>query len=191
MGFTLYTITLPKSSPLKALQDYIFTNLLKLFFTFHNKYAHATTTAHHNHPISSPDHDHQFHPSPSLVPLPLHLISKSIKDHLPIQQYFMLKSKLQATDDEEDGDVDARCAVCLSSIEGWHKVRELGNCVHAFHVECLDAWADQGQETCPVCRAKLLARHAHGELRAGNEDPWRSERMVYLFGEDCLLSELD
>ncbi|KAK4384778.1 E3 ubiquitin-protein ligase ATL41 [Sesamum angolense] len=134
MGFTLYTITLPESTPLKALQDYIFTNLYKLFFAFHNKYAH----------------------------------------------------KAQQPHDEEDGEVDACCAVCLSSIEGWHKVRELGNCAHAFHVECLDGWADQGQETCPVCRAKLLAGHAHED-----EDPWRSERMVYLFGEDCMLSQLD
>ncbi|KAK4431255.1 E3 ubiquitin-protein ligase ATL41 [Sesamum alatum] len=179
MGFTFYAITVARTSPLEALQDYILSNLVMIITNFHKK-LYAGDKA----PITS---THQFHPSPSLVPLPLHLITKSIKDHLPIRQYSMLKSKLQAHDDVND----ACCAVCLSSIEGWHKVRELGNCVHAFHVDCLDAWADQGRETCPVCRAKLLHRHGQEELMRPGNDPWRSERMVYLFGEDCMLEDLE
>ncbi|KAI3457933.1 hypothetical protein Pfo_014596 [Paulownia fortunei] len=129
----------------------------------------------------------EFHPSPSLVPLPVHLMSKSIKDHLPIVQYMMFKSRSRAHDEEDV--VGACCAVCLSNIEAWHKVRELGNCEHVFHVECLDAWMDQGRETCPVCRAKFLPGHGE-ELRPG-KDPWRSERMIYLFGEDCLMDGVE
>ncbi|KAL8049344.1 hypothetical protein ABFX02_06G015400 [Erythranthe guttata] len=64
-------------------------------------------------------------------------------------------------------------------------IRELGNCEHVFHVECIDSWMDQGRGSCPVCRAKLFG--GDDEFRSANYDPWRSERMIYLFGEDCVM----
>lgn len=50
----------------------------------------------------------------------------------------------------------AACAVCLGALEPRHRVRELGNCAHAFHKACIDKWVDKGQATCPLCRAALL-----------------------------------
>ncbi|KAK9291784.1 hypothetical protein L1049_019734 [Liquidambar formosana] len=70
-------------------------------------------------------------------------------------------------------------------MEANHEVRKLCNCSHAFHKDCLDAWIDEGQVTCPVCRSKLLPERGE-EVKKG-EDPWRMERMVYLFGEDHVM----
>ncbi|KAB8107444.1 hypothetical protein EE612_042204 [Oryza sativa] len=50
----------------------------------------------------------------------------------------------------------ASCVVCLGALEARHRVRELGNCAHAFHKACIDKWVDKGQATCPLCRAALL-----------------------------------
>ncbi|KAL1557708.1 RING-type E3 ubiquitin transferase [Salvia divinorum] len=116
-----------------------------------------------------------------LVLLPDYLTTKSVyKDRLPVVEHATFRSR---DEDEEEEEYD--CAVCLSRIEAWHNVRELGKCEHAFHVECLDSWVDCDGETCPVCRARLVS----GEVGHG-EDPWRSARMVYLFGEDCFMEEL-
>ncbi|KAL5232530.1 hypothetical protein ABZP36_031306 [Zizania latifolia] len=54
----------------------------------------------------------------------------------------------------------AACAVCLGALEARHRVRELGNCAHAFHKACIDKWVDKGQATCPLCRAPLLPSSA-------------------------------
>ncbi|KAJ1693300.1 hypothetical protein LUZ63_009998 [Rhynchospora breviuscula] len=48
------------------------------------------------------------------------------------------------------------CAVCLGQLNSRHEVRELGNCSHLFHIECIDKWVDLGKVTCPLCRALLL-----------------------------------
>ncbi|PIM98404.1 hypothetical protein CDL12_29118 [Handroanthus impetiginosus] len=166
MGFSYYLITLTKISAIEALQDFLFTNIMKV--TFHTK--NAQTRSHQQD---------QFQPSPSLVPLPIPVINKSIKDHLPIK----VKSQLRGND--EEGHMDDSCAVCLNTIEEWDMVRELGNCKHKFHAHCLDSWMDEGKETCPICRAKLMP--GHGEEMG--KDPWRSQRMIYLFGEDFVMGE--
>ncbi|KAL1544419.1 putative E3 ubiquitin-protein ligase XERICO [Salvia divinorum] len=126
----------------------------------------------------------EFRPSPSFVLLPDYLTTKSFdKGRLPIVEHATFRSHNK--EEEKDGD---DCAVCLSRIEAWHSVRELGNCEHDFHVECLDSWIDRGGETCPVCRAQLVSGNME-EVGHG-KDPWRSQRMVYLFGEDCFMEEL-
>ncbi|URD96794.1 zinc finger, C3HC4 type, domain containing protein [Musa troglodytarum] len=51
---------------------------------------------------------------------------------------------------------DPTCVICLGELEATHKVRELGNCGHGFHLECMDRWVDVGRTTCPLCRARLL-----------------------------------
>ncbi|XP_022888925.1 E3 ubiquitin-protein ligase RHA1B-like [Olea europaea var. sylvestris] len=67
---------------------------------------------------------------------------------------------------------------------GCDKVRELGNCFHVFHGECIDAWIDKGKETCPISRSNMLPDDQGEKFKCNGEDPWRRERMIYLFGED-------
>ncbi|XP_029119875.1 brassinosteroid-responsive RING protein 1-like [Elaeis guineensis] len=62
---------------------------------------------------------------------------------------------------------ETTCAVCLGDLEARQKVRELGNCSHGFHVECIDKWVDAGQVTCPLCRSKLLPPEGKKEKGAG------------------------
>lgn len=116
-------------------------------------------------------------PSPSSVQVPdQYFAVGSIKEKLPVMEYGCGK--------EEDG--DSTCAVCLKCMSEGDEVRELGNCCHVFHKECLDGWIDQGQLTCPLCRSKLLPSgdQDEGEVLKCGGDPWRRERMIYLFGED-------
>ncbi|PQQ04423.1 hypothetical protein Pyn_41098 [Prunus yedoensis var. nudiflora] len=88
----------------------------------------------------------------------------------------------------------AAAAAPSPCMEGSQAVREPCNCSHAFHRECLDVWIDEGQLTCPLCRSELVPNSTpktkdHKEMGDFEEDdPWRSERMVYLFGEDHLMS---
>ncbi|KAM0874326.1 hypothetical protein ACQ4PT_037488 [Festuca glaucescens] len=57
------------------------------------------------------------------------------------------------------------CAVCLSELADGDKVRELPNCGHAFHVECVDAWL-RAKSTCPLCRADVELQQGNGKAEA-------------------------
>ncbi|KAK1663111.1 hypothetical protein QYE76_051270 [Lolium multiflorum] len=59
----------------------------------------------------------------------------------------------------------ADCAVCLSELADGDKVRELPNCGHAFHVECVDAWL-RAKSTCPLCRADVELQQGNGKAEA-------------------------
>ncbi|KAJ3692595.1 hypothetical protein LUZ60_011690 [Juncus effusus] len=56
---------------------------------------------------------------------------------------------------QEEGIV---CAVCLGQLKAREEVRELGNCSHLFHKDCIDKWIDLGKISCPLCRASLLPK---------------------------------
>ncbi|XP_040382943.1 brassinosteroid-responsive RING protein 1-like [Oryza brachyantha] len=75
----------------------------------------------------------------------------AIKARLPAVRYADLRCRRGSA-----GAAAASCAVCLGALEARHRVRELGNCAHAFHKACIDKWVDKGQATCPLCRAALL-----------------------------------
>ncbi|XP_010541772.1 PREDICTED: E3 ubiquitin-protein ligase ATL4-like [Tarenaya hassleriana] len=60
------------------------------------------------------------------------------------------------------------CAVCLVNLGDQDEVRELRNCCHVFHRECIDRWLDYDHEggddnhrTCPMCRAPLLTAYTN------------------------------
>lgn len=65
-------------------------------------------------------------------------------------------------------DVSVECTVCLSVLEDGETARELPNCKHIFHVECIDKWLSS-QSTCPICRtgAKPRVKAEHHEPPAG------------------------
>ncbi|OWM84079.1 E3 ubiquitin-protein ligase RHA2A [Punica granatum] len=102
------------------------------------------------------------------------------------------------------------CAVCLSLLGEADEVRELRNCSHVFHRECIDRWVDHDRpddldlgrdcddgdddenssnhRSCPLCRAPLLAPSQWVD-RWAQPDPepsWAVERILYLFGDDLL-----
>ncbi|KAK5776232.1 brassinosteroid-responsive RING protein 1-like [Gossypium arboreum] len=131
------------------------------------------------------DNNDELRPLPSQVPVPFmaHVVSNLIKAKLPVVEF----SRWRLRGDIDDPLVD--CAICLACVEGSDEIRELGNCSHLYHRECIDGWVDQGHETCPLCWLKLLPCEAAAAADEGGEvkgvyDPWRLERMAYLFGED-------
>ncbi|KAL7147259.1 hypothetical protein ABFS83_06G096400 [Erythranthe nasuta] len=111
----------------------------------------------------------EHRPSPLLVPLPPHFVVESTKEHL-VEYNHNIDARVSESCDDE-------CAVCLTVMRG--ELRGLENCRHVFHKDCIESWIDKCKTTCPVCRSDLLRGRA-GEFG----DPWRRERMMYLFGED-------
>ncbi|KAG8658974.1 hypothetical protein MANES_02G000700v8 [Manihot esculenta] len=70
---------------------------------------------------------------------------------IPIAKFSSILKTLGKGDDEE-----YICSVCLDSTRNKDGIRELCNCSHVFHKECLDKWVDVGQVTCPLCRSTLF-----------------------------------
>jgi RING-H2 zinc finger protein RHA1 len=104
--------------------------------------------------------------SPSLIPL--HSLMALIKKRLSVMEYGNLLERYGAHDNHED--VGMVCSVCLDCVERSHEVRELSNCCHVFHRECLDRWVDEGQVTCPLCRSLLFP--ARGESRSSGRNAY-------------------
>lgn len=96
-------------------------------------------------------------PCPSLVTIPAADLQAKIKKSLPIVacRDFVAKQGM-AIGGTEDGEEDRNCTICLCEMERSETMRELPNCCHVFHRECLDKWIDEFQITCPVCRSLLL-----------------------------------
>ncbi|XWS38119.1 hypothetical protein CRYUN_Cryun19dG0102900 [Craigia yunnanensis] len=87
----------------------------------------------------------------SLVQAPVQVETTTlIKNSLPVVEYgnFIRRFKLR-----EDDEVS--CVVCLNYIEKSDEIRELSNCSHVFHRECLDNWVNKDRATCPLCRSTL------------------------------------
>ncbi|PKI64394.1 RING-H2 finger protein ATL33-like [Punica granatum] len=111
-------------------------------------------------------------PSASLVPAPV--IPSTTSKNLRVVEFGAFLGRLNQ---EQDG--DSPCSICLNAIERSHEIRELSNCTHAFHRECLDSWVGEGHGTCPLCRAMLFTG-------LQSRDPSAIEGNYYLFGEEYL-----
>ncbi|KAI5346380.1 PREDICTED: RING-H2 finger [Prunus dulcis] len=52
---------------------------------------------------------------------------------------------------------DGMCAVCLTEIEEGEEFRTLPECMHSFHVPCIDKWL-YSHPSCPICRTDATPR---------------------------------
>ncbi|GLT74208.1 hypothetical protein SLA2020_460190 [Shorea laevis] len=115
--------------------------------------------------------------------------SQAIRDNLVLSTFEDVKERLPWVSDT--------CAVCLGRLVEGDEVRELRNCCHVFHRECIDRWVDHDHDhdhhhhednnhkTCPLCRAPLLTS-SQALSWPRNEPSWAVERLLYLFGDDLL-----
>ncbi|KAK8570342.1 hypothetical protein V6N13_003029 [Hibiscus sabdariffa] len=135
------------------------------------------------------DYDYEERPLPSRVQVPFmaHVVSNLIKTELPAVEFS--RSKLGASTGKQSWSPE--CVICLEGVKGSEEIRELGNCSHLYHIDCIDGWVDQGHGTCPLCGRKLLPCKATAAAADDDDkevkgvyDPWRLERMAYLFGEN-------
>ncbi|OMO97795.1 Zinc finger, RING-type [Corchorus olitorius] len=158
--------------------------MLRKFFSFGRRTQVGASTSEIND-------EHRSRSASSLVPVPVFFTVESVKNQLPVMQYGSFV-KRKSGDFVAADDDDPTCIVCMKGVEPSDEVRELGNCNHVFHRDCLDAWIDLGNVTCPLCKSKLSSASPQGNnnLRLAGNDPWRRERMIYLFGEDIDFDDL-
>ncbi|RHN64501.1 putative transcription factor C2H2 family [Medicago truncatula] len=89
---------------------------------------------------------------------------------------------------ERHPETEETCAVCLNKLKMEDEVRELMNCDHVFHKECIDKWLEHGHDnenhnqTCPLCRAPLI----NSVWVSPSQPHWVVERLLYLCGDDLL-----
>ncbi|XVF10278.1 hypothetical protein REPUB_Repub07fG0168900 [Reevesia pubescens] len=91
--------------------------------------------------------------SRSLVPIPRQVVTAMIMKKLPVLEYGNFMERFG--DDDEQVENNKVCTICLDSVEKSDEIRELCNCCHVFHKECLDTWVNEGQVSCPLCRSTL------------------------------------
>lgn len=101
----------------------------------------ANTSSNNN---TTTQENYEFNWSTSLIPRPLSCTTNAIKNQIQVKEY------------DSSGDRNEECTVCLNIMEAKQLMRDLRNCSHVFHKECIDAWIDKNNVTCPLCRADLL-----------------------------------
>ncbi|KAK9283548.1 hypothetical protein L1049_011795 [Liquidambar formosana] len=112
-------------------------------------------------------------PAISVIDIPSSL-ENSITELIPSYKYTKDISLVSKTE-------DATCAVCLCEFKDGEPVRVLPECLHAFHVPCIDMWL-YSHLSCPLCRSDMtppqnLTGRLPDTLRqpAGNQ-PWEAVR---------------
>ncbi|WJX56175.1 hypothetical protein P8452_41856 [Trifolium repens] len=73
--------------------------------------------------------------------------SISIADLIPTHKYHK-ENKVDMISDDEGG----TCAVCLEDFEEGEELRTMPECLHSFHVPCIDMWL-HSHSSCPICHA--------------------------------------
>ncbi|XP_065858970.1 brassinosteroid-responsive RING protein 1-like [Euphorbia lathyris] len=86
---------------------------------------------------------------PIPVPVSVDFLIALIKKKLVVKKF---SSRIGGNGADEE----CICPVCLDSFKNTDEIRDLCNCDHIFHKECLDTWLDQGCITCPLCRSMLF-----------------------------------
>ncbi|KAI9795108.1 MAG: hypothetical protein M1816_000130 [Peltula sp. TS41687] len=65
---------------------------------------------------------------------------------------------ISITGDRVTIEADERCLICLCDYELQEEVRQLNNCRHMFHRECIDEWLTTGRNSCPLCRGQGVGK---------------------------------
>ncbi|PNX81748.1 RING-H2 finger protein ATL52-like [Trifolium pratense] len=73
--------------------------------------------------------------------------SISVADLIPTHKYHK-RGKVDQVSDDEGG----TCAVCLGDFEEGEELKTMPECLHSFHVPCIDMWLNS-HSSCPICRA--------------------------------------
>jgi hypothetical protein len=110
-----------------------------------------------------------------------------IREWLPVTTFGEFAQRFHGEIEEED----AVCAVCLSRLEEEDEMRELCNCFHVFHRNCLEKWLHQRQTTCPLCRCCLIPelepeseRESADTAQLPNHQSWLVDSISFLFAQD-------
>ncbi|KAI9888079.1 MAG: hypothetical protein M1823_000014 [Watsoniomyces obsoletus] len=104
----------------------------------------ATTTT--NLDSSSPSGNILNHPYPWIATAPASATTSptsstnNADDHQPRMQLII-----------EAGD---RCLICLCEYQMLEELRQLNQCRHVYHRECIDEWLITGRNSCPLCRGQ-------------------------------------
>ncbi|KAK7407053.1 hypothetical protein VNO78_08693 [Psophocarpus tetragonolobus] len=75
--------------------------------------------------------------------IPTHTYRKKKVDHL-------VQGQPQPNGGEENG--RETCAICLGDFEEGQELRTMPECMHSFHVACIDRWLSW-HSSCPICRS--------------------------------------
>ncbi|XP_058772635.1 RING-H2 finger protein ATL51-like [Vicia villosa] len=73
--------------------------------------------------------------------------SVPVVHRIPTHKYHK-RDKVDAVSDDEGG----TCAVCLGDFEEGEELRTMPECLHSYHVDCIDMWL-HSHSSCPICRA--------------------------------------
>ena len=67
------------------------------------------------------------------------------------------KKRLSETKEKEaEGEEDASsCCICMAEYVQGDVVRELQQCGHTFHKDCIDYWLSTSSNTCPIDRKEI------------------------------------
>ncbi|CAL5188381.1 unnamed protein product [Lathyrus oleraceus] len=73
--------------------------------------------------------------------------SVGLAHRIPTHKYHK-RNKGDVVSDDEGG----TCAVCLGDFEEGEELKTMPECLHSFHVHCIDMWL-RSHMSCPICRA--------------------------------------
>uniref|UniRef100_A0ACD6AD17 Uncharacterized protein n=1 Tax=Avena sativa TaxID=4498 RepID=A0ACD6AD17_AVESA len=97
----------------------------------------VVATRHHHHIVYSP------------APEPRRGLEDAAIRRIPTLRY-----RKPPPSEAPQAQVASECAVCLSEFQDGERLRRLPACLHAFHIDCIDAWL-QATANCPLCRAAV------------------------------------
>ncbi|XP_074310258.1 RING-H2 finger protein ATL70 [Silene latifolia] len=69
--------------------------------------------------------------------------------------YYSQLEKNKQESGMKKGSTEICCSICLGNYKGNDVIRELPECMHVFHVKCIDPWL-RLHPTCPLCRTSPL-----------------------------------